>query len=233
MVAAEPDRIDDQSGLPLHLAASGEPLVRSPGPYLSGLSKRLFDVVIAGSLLAVLAIPLLAVAVAIRLTSPGPALFRQERYGRGGTVLRVLKFRTLYTAATDAAGTVQTLDGDARVTPLGRILRRSSIDELPQLINVLRGEMSLVGPRPHPIGMRAGGLLYEELVPYYHLRHAIRPGLTGWAQANGYRGPTLSADLATARIRHDLAYIEHASLGLDLKIMLRTFRAEFLTGSGT
>jgi lipopolysaccharide/colanic/teichoic acid biosynthesis glycosyltransferase len=118
------------------------------------------------------------------------------------------------------------------VTPVGRFLRRTSLDELPQLVNVIVGDMSLVGPRPHVEGMLAAGVDYAELVPYYNLRHVMRPGLSGWAQANGLRGPTDSAEAARARIDHDVAYIQNFSIWLDLKIIWLTLVKEFVTGSG-
>jgi lipopolysaccharide/colanic/teichoic acid biosynthesis glycosyltransferase len=144
----------------------------------------------------------------------------------------MLKFRTMFVDAGDASGIVQTTANDSRVTPLGRFLRAKSIDELPQLFNVLVGDMSIVGPRPHVEGMLAGGRPYEELVPYYRLRHHMRPGLSGWAQANGLRGPTTDAAVAKARIDHDLAYIQNFSLMLDAEIIVLTIKREFFTGTG-
>jgi lipopolysaccharide/colanic/teichoic acid biosynthesis glycosyltransferase len=160
-------------------------------------------------------------------------MFRQRRYGRGGHTFEILKFRTFFVDATDQGGTRQTRRNDPRVTPFGRLLRRSSLDELPQLWNVLRGDMSLVGPRPHVPRMLAGGMLYEQLVPYYCMRHRVRPGITGLAQVNGLRGGTEDPGIARARVDQDLVYIEHWSLTLDVRILWQTFRAEFLTGNGT
>jgi lipopolysaccharide/colanic/teichoic acid biosynthesis glycosyltransferase len=144
----------------------------------------------------------------------------------------MLKFRTMYDDHADPTGQAQTRPDDERITPVGRLLRRTSIDELPQLINVITGDMSLVGPRPHVAGMLAAGIDYAELVPYYNLRHTMRPGLSGWAQANGLRGPTDSAEIARARIDHDIAYIQNFSIWLDLKIIWLTLVKEFVTGSG-
>ncbi len=194
--------------------------------------KRVFDIVVTLAVLFVFAPILLAVALAIRLTSPGPVLFRQMREGFRGEPISVYKFRTMYIDRCDVTGVTQTTDGDPRITRIGRFLRRTSIDELPQLFNVLKGEMSLIGPRPHAFGMLAAGMPYDRLVPYYAARQAMKPGISGWAQANGYRGPTEDADKAWARIDHDLAYIENFSLLLDLRIIWMTLRREFLSGSG-
>jgi polysaccharide biosynthesis protein PslA len=183
-------------------------------------------------LLLVLAPGMLAIALAIKMTSPGPVLFRQQRYGLGSQTFEILKFRTMYVHAGDLSGTQQTCKDDPRVTPIGRLLRRSSLDELPQLWNVLKGDMSLVGPRPHVPRMLAGGLLYEQLVPYYFERHRVRPGITGLAQVNGLRGGTEDPIVGRARIDQDLAYIEHWSLALDARILWQTFRTEFITGNG-
>lgn len=194
--------------------------------------KRAVDIGLSAAALLVLSPVLLGVAAAVRLTSPGPSLFRQQRIGLGNRPFEVLKFRTMRTDCADPTGVAQTRAGDPRITPIGRLLRKTSIDELPQLINVLRGEMSLVGPRPHVPGMLAGGVRYEELVPYYEHRHSVRPGITGWAQANGLRGPTDDADRAIARVDHDLAYIQNMSVSLDFWIMFLTVWREFFTGSG-
>ena len=176
---------------------------------------------------------LLVTALAIRLTSPGPVLVPQMRDGQGGTHFRMYKFRTMYHDRGDATGVRQTIVGDSRITPLGRWLRRRSIDELPQLFNVLMGQMSIIGPRPHPIGMHAAGRRYDQLVPYYELRHLMKPGLSGWAQCNGLRGPTQDPELARARINHDLAYIQNFSLLLDLRIIVRTLIRELPYGTGS
>lgn len=194
--------------------------------------KRWFDVTVASIGLLGLALPLLAITAAIRVSSRGPALFRQARVGFNGRRFEILKFRTMYIGEMDPSGVRQTKRDDPRVTPLGRFLRRANIDELPQLINVLRGEMSLVGPRPHVPGMLAGGVLYEVLVPYYSERHRMPPGLTGLAQMNALRGCTEDPAAAKARIDCDLAYIDNWSLGLDLYILLNTLRTELLRCSG-
>lgn len=205
-------------------------------PRVSGASvsanKRLFD--FAGALAGLLLLlpAFVVIAVAIKVTSRGPVFFRQYRYGYRNRLFRIYKFRTMYTALGDSTGRQQTVARDARITPLGRVLRSTSLDEVPQLINVLKGEMSLVGPRPHVPGMLAAGVLYEDLVPYYFQRHAVRPGITGLAQVSGCRGSTEDAESAIARVDFDLDYIEHRSLQLDLAIVIRTIRREFLAGSG-
>jgi polysaccharide biosynthesis protein PslA len=207
-----------------------KPEVRRPAGSIA--LKRALDLMLATLLLMFLAPGLIAVATAIKATSRGPVLFRQRRYGLNDTEFEIFKFRTMYVERSDCSGVTQTRANDPRVTPLGRLLRRTSIDELPQLLNVLMGDMSLVGPRPHVPGMRAGGVLYEELVPYYFERHKVRPGLTGLAQVNGLRGSTEDPVRAIARIDHDLAYIAQCSPALDLYILWETLRSEFLSGSG-
>ncbi|MEO7220986.1 MAG: sugar transferase [Devosia sp.] len=196
------------------------------------LLKRGVDLLLASLALLFLLPMLAAVALAIKLTSPGPVFFRQERVGLGGKTFRIFKFRTMFVERGDATGVRQTKANGDRVTPLGNLLRAKSIDELPQLINVLTGDMSLVGPRPHVAGMLAGGVTYETLVPYYELRYAVAPGLTGWAQANGFRGPTDDPALAIARIDHDLAYIQNFSVWLDIRIIAMTAWVELTRGTG-
>lgn len=222
-----------QSGLMLTLI-EGQPVLSRPTPLrVAQLAvKRCFD--IAFSLLAlILFLPgFVAVAMFVRLSSAGPVFFSQPREGLNGQPIGVLKFRTMYVDRCDVTGVMQTVRDDPRVTPVGRFLRRTSIDELPQLINVLKGEMSLIGPRPHAFGMLAGGVPYDGLVPYYSARQAMKPGLSGWAQAHGLRGPTDDPARARARIDHDLAYIENFSLLLDLRIIWKTVRQEFLNGTG-
>jgi lipopolysaccharide/colanic/teichoic acid biosynthesis glycosyltransferase len=222
-----------QSGLPCYFAGNWAVLPAvTETRFRALIVKRLIDIVLASLALLVLAPLLVLTALAVKLTSKGPIFFRQRRPGLRGRPFEMLKFRTMYVEAGDASGIRQTTANDSRVTPLGRFLRAKSVDELPQLINVLRGDMSIVGPRPHVEGMLAGGVPYEELVPYYKLRYEMRPGLSGWAQANGLRGPTHDAAVARARIDHDLAYIQNFSLLLDLKIILLTVQREFLTGNG-
>ena len=195
-------------------------------------AKRVFDVTCAGLALAALSTFLVAVAAAIKVTSPGPVFFTQDRYGYRNRRFRIYKFRTMHVAMSDRSGVAQTVGDDPRVTMLGRILRKTSIDELPQLINVVLGNMSLVGPRPHVPGMKAASVKYEDLVPYYFQRHNIRPGITGLAQVSGCRGSTALADAAVSRVDYDLQYIERWSLWLDIKIIVRTIRHEFFSGTG-
>ncbi len=196
------------------------------------MAKRAIDIVGASFGLLLFAPLLIGIAIAIKATSPGPVFFRQKRYGYRNRRFWIFKFRTMYAHLGDQRGTQQTTAGDPRVTPVGRLLRRSSLDELPQLINVLKGDMSLVGPRPHVPGMLAGGMLYEELTPYYFQRHTMRPGITGLAQVSGYRGSTVAPLSAIERLDYDLQYITRWSLWLDLLIMMRTATREFFLGSG-
>jgi len=170
---------------------------------------------------------LLAIALLIKLDSPGPALFRQKRYGFNNRLIEVLKFRTMYADQSDANAEQLTRRNDPRVTRIGAFLRRTSLDELPQFINVVRGEMSIVGPRPHALSAKAGTLLYQEAIKYYDARHRMKPGITGWAQVNGWRGETDTVEQIKKRVEHDLYYIEHWSILLDLKIIARTILGGF------
>jgi polysaccharide biosynthesis protein PslA len=187
--------------------------------------KRTEDILLSLGALAVAAVPMLLIALAIRLDSPGPVLFRQRRTGFNNRDFYVLKFRTMYTEDTDHEVRVQVQEGDPRVTPVGAILRRTSLDELPQLLNVLRGEMSFVGPRPHAPGTRAGGRLFEEVAERYAARHRVKPGLTGLAQVRGWRGPTETEEKLIRRLESDLEYIENWSPWLDFSIIIRTLAA--------
>ena len=222
--------VRSSSGLPLNFM-NGMPAI-AKGRVVHLVLKRIMDLVLGLLALVLLAPLLIATAIIIRLTSNGPALFRQNRDGLNGKVISVYKFRSMYADRGDASGVQQTQNGDSRITPIGRFIRKTSIDELPQLLNVIRGDMSLIGPRPHPIGMLAGGGPYDVLVPYYHARHVMKPGISGWAQANGLRGPTVDAEAARARIDHDVAYIQNFTVLLDIRIMIQTVLREFVTGSG-
>lgn len=192
--------------------------VNTPFLGVSGVAKRAEDIVLGSLILAAIALPLALIAAAVKLTSPGPVLFRQRRYGLNGTQFEIWKFRTM-TVMEDGDAFVQAQAGDARVTPIGRFLRRTSLDELPQFINVLRGDMSIVGPRPHPVALDER---HRRLIPHYFSRHKIRPGITGLAQVNGLRGPTDTLDKMRQRIEHDIDYINRWSLGLDLRIIALT-----------
>ncbi len=204
------------ASLPL-LRASDRPL--SAG---QALLKRAEDLFLAGILIVLLAPVMIGLALLIKATSPGPVFFRQRRLGFNNRVIEVLKFRTMYTHLADSDARQQTSRNDKRVTPLGGLLRRASLDELPQLLNVLRGEMSLVGPRPHGLQTTAGGVPLEEAVPQYASRHRVKPGITGWAQVHGLRGELDTVDKIVNRVAYDLDYIRNWSLGLDLKIIWRT-----------
>ena len=186
------------------------------------VAKRLFDLLLAVPAI-ILLLPLFGlIALIIRLQSPGPALFMQPRVGRGNTLFKIFKFRTMRQVATDPDGNKSTSRVDHRVTPVGRILRATSIDELPQLLNVLLGSMSIVGPRPHALGSLAGGDLFWRIDDCYSHRHALKPGITGLAQVRGYRGTTHTRQHLKARLGADLEYISDWSLWRDLKIVLQT-----------
>jgi putative colanic acid biosynthesis UDP-glucose lipid carrier transferase len=185
---------------------------------INGLIKRASDIVLASAILVLVAPLMLAIAIGIKLTSPGPALFRQRRYGIDGRQIVVYKFRSM-TVLEDGGVIAQATSDDPRVTRLGAFLRRTSLDELPQFINVLQGRMSVVGPRPHAV---AHNEMYRKLIRGYMIRHKVRPGITGLAQVNGMRGETDKLDKMAKRIDYDLAYLRNWSLWLDLRIVLST-----------
>ena len=187
--------------------------------------KRAEDIMLSGLLLLFFAPLMLLIALLIRLDSRGPVLFRQLRFGFNNNPITVLKFRTMLVDAAKDAAAPQARRGDPRVTRIGRFLRRTSLDELPQLINVLKGEMSLIGPRPHAI---AHNEYYAETIDGYLRRHRVKPGITGWAQVNGLRGETASIEAMHDRLKHDLYYIENWSLRFDLLILLRTLIVGFV-----
>jgi len=185
--------------------------------------KSAFDRCVGALALVALAPVMLAAAIAVKLDSRGPVLFRQMRYGFNNELIAVYKFRTLRQDATDATAEKLVVVNDSRVTRIGHFLRRTSIDELPQLFNVaIRGDLSLVGPRPHAINARAADRLYDEVVENYFARHRVKPGITGWAQINGWRGQTDTSEKLQNRIEHDLYYIENWSMGFDLYILAMT-----------
>jgi putative colanic acid biosynthesis UDP-glucose lipid carrier transferase len=184
----------------------------------NSLVKRVSDFVLAGTILVLIAPLLVAIAVGVKLSSPGPILFKQRRYGVDGRKIVVYKFRTM-TVAEDGDVVRQATKNDARITRFGSFLRRTSLDELPQFINVLQGRMSVVGPRPHAV---AHNELYRKLIRGYMIRHKVRPGITGLAQVNGYRGETDTVEKMKARIDYDLAYLRQWSVLLDLQIVLKT-----------
>jgi len=190
----------------------------SPFYGFRGASKRATDVIVSASILLVMAPVLALIALLIRSTSPGSAIFRQRRYGLDGEEIIVYKFRTM-TVQEDGSHIAQATANDRRTTRLGRFLRRYSLDELPQLINVLRGEMSLVGPRPHAV---AHNEMYRKLIKGYMIRHKVLPGITGLAQVNGLRGETRTVAQMEARVRYDLEYVRNWSIFLDLKILAKT-----------
>jgi putative colanic acid biosynthesis UDP-glucose lipid carrier transferase len=207
-----PARIVEMAGMPLFA------YVETPHCGLEGVTKRATDLAIAITLLAFLWPVFLLIALLIRVDSQGPAVFRQRRYGLNGEEISVYKFRTM-TVCEDGGEIVQAKPNDPRTTRIGRFLRRTSLDELPQLFCVLAGSMSLVGPRPHAV---AHNEQYRHLIDGYMLRHKVRPGITGWAQVNGLRGETRTVDQMRARVLFDLEYLRHWSPWIDIKILLRT-----------
>ena len=199
-------------------------VTRGPLSMPDRAAKRAMDIVAAGSALIVLA-PLFAlVAIAIKLESRGPVFFIQTRIGRGNQMFRMFKFRSMRNETSDGQGNQSTRRDDDRITVVGRFIRRTSLDELPQLMNVLSGDMSIVGPRPHALGSRAEDLLFWEIDSRYWHRHAAKPGLTGLAQVRGYRGATNHRDDVVNRLHADLEYLDNWSLWKDLKIIMMTFR---------
>ena len=190
--------------------------------------KALEDRILGSLILLLIALPMALIALAIKLDSPGPVLFRQKRYGLNNQLIEVLKFRTMRNDQRDDTGVVSTLVNDPRITRVGAFLRRTSLDELPQFINVLRGEMSIVGPRPHATQTKAGDKPLEEAVAEYAVRHKVKPGITGWAQVNGWRGTIDSAETLRKRVEFDIYYLENWSLMFDLKIVVLTVFKGFI-----
>ena len=186
------------------------------------ITKNLFDRFVGFGLLLALAPVMLGVALAVKLSSSGPVLFRQKRYGFNNELIEVFKFRSMYVDQCDAGASRLVTKTDARVTPVGRFIRKTSLDELPQLFNVIRGDLSLVGPRPHALQAKAANTLYDQVVDGYFARHKVKPGITGWAQINGWRGETDTSEKIQRRVEHDLHYIENWSILFDLKILATT-----------
>jgi putative colanic acid biosynthesis UDP-glucose lipid carrier transferase len=210
-------RLQDMNGIPV------VGICETPFTGTNELIKRISDLVIA-SLIVVLSSPLLlAIALGVRLSSPGPVIFKQRRNGLDGSEILVYKFRTM-TCQDDGALVRQATRHDPRITRFGAFLRRTSLDELPQFFNVLQGSMSIVGPRPHAV---AHNEQYRQLIKAYMVRHKVKPGITGWAQVNGHRGETDTVHKMQARVEYDLEYLRNWSLALDLHIMMRTARLVF------
>ena len=200
----------------------GLPLINLSGTPMTGaelLLKAAFDRIGSFIILVVFSPVFMILILLVRLSGPGPVLFHQKRHGVGGDPIDILKFRTMKLHSEPEGQVIQATPDDKRITKIGHLLRRSSLDELPQLINVLRGEMSLVGPRPHAIEHNES---FKSRIPKYMLRHKVRPGITGWAQVNGFRGITDTEEKMALRIEYDLWYIQNWSLWLDLKILLQT-----------
>jgi Undecaprenyl-phosphate glucose phosphotransferase len=224
-VRLAPDLISYHFPRRVRLDCDGHPILHLMDRPISGwqsVIKRGEDLVVGVLALILCAIPMAAIALLIKLDSPGPVLFRQRRTGFNNREFEMLKFRTMYDHMADHCVQQQATKNDPRVTRIGAILRCTSLDELPQIFNVLRGHMSIVGPRPHAPGTRAGSRPFEEVVDRYAARHRVRPGLTGLAQVRGLRGETSTEDKLIQRVESDLEYIENWSPVLDLLIMLRT-----------
>jgi putative colanic acid biosynthesis UDP-glucose lipid carrier transferase len=205
-------RMDVVSGIPVVAVCE------SPFSGMGGVIKRASDIVLSLLIVALISPLLLVIALCVKLTSPGPVIFKQRRYGLDGNVVKIYKFRSM-TVCEDGGTIVQAQSGDKRVTPLGAFLRKTSLDELPQFINVLQGRMSIVGPRPHAV---AHNEMYRKLIKGYMIRHKVKPGITGWAQVNGYRGETQTLDKMKHRIEYDLDYLRNWSMRLDLYIIAKT-----------
>jgi putative colanic acid biosynthesis UDP-glucose lipid carrier transferase len=210
-------RVDSIGGIPV-LA-----VCETPFSGMNGVVKRASDIVLAALILVLIAPILAAIALGVKLSSPGPVLFRQRRYGLDGREIVVYKFRSM-TVTEDGPVVKQATKNDTRVTRFGAFMRKTSLDELPQFINVLQGRMSIVGPRPHAV---AHNEMYRKLIKSYMVRHKVRPGITGWAQVNGLRGETETVEKMKARIEYDLDYLRNWSLGLDLAIIWKTIFVVF------
>lgn len=202
-------------------------VTESPFIGIEGWSKRWQDLIVGSLIMTTILMPMILIAIGIKLTSSGPVFFRQKRYGLDGKPINVWKFRSMQVAEEGAGAFRQATKNDSRVTPFGAMLRKTSLDELPQFINVLGGSMSIVGPRPHPIALNES---FRKLIPGYMLRHKVKPGITGWAQINGWRGETDTLEKMERRIEYDLDYLRRWSVWFDLKIIVLTIVRGF-TGS--
>jgi len=211
-------RIRDIGGIPV-ISVYDTPL-DSVGRVL----KRFEDIALSTLILALIAVPMLCIAAVVKLSSPGPVLFRQRRYGLNGEEIMVWKFRTM-TVCEDGNDVRQATRGDTRITRVGSFLRKTSLDELPQFINVIHGTMSIVGPRPHAV---AHNEMYRNEIEGYMQRHLVKPGITGWAQINGWRGETDTTEKMQKRVEYDMHYIRNWSIWFDLKIILLTILRGFV-----
>ena len=210
-------RLQDLNGVPV------VGICETPFTGTNDLVKRISDIILAGLILVLISPLLLVIAIGIKLTSPGPVIFKQRRNGLDGGEIIVFKFRSM-TSQDNGPVVRQATKNDSRITPFGMFLRRTSLDELPQFFNVLQGTMSIVGPRPHAV---AHNEEYRRLIKAYMVRHKVKPGITGWAQVNGHRGETDTVEKMQARVEYDLEYLRNWSLGLDLQIIVRTIRLVF------
>jgi putative colanic acid biosynthesis UDP-glucose lipid carrier transferase len=207
-------RLQDMNGVPV------VGICETPFTGTNELVKRVSDIVLAALILVLISPLLLAIAIGVKLSSPGPVIFKQRRNGLDGEEITVYKFRTMR-VMDDGEVVPQATKGDPRITPFGAFLRRTSMDELPQFVNVLQGRMSIVGPRPHAV---AHNEQYRQMIKAYMVRHKVKPGITGWAQVNGLRGETETVEKMRQRVEYDLEYLRNWSLGLDLQIIVRTAR---------
>jgi len=205
-------RIDQVGGVPVIA------VLETPFLSIHAFNKRVTDLFLSGLILTLIFPLLLMIALTVKLTSPGPIIFKQRRYGLNGEEIVVYKFRSM-SVCEDGSQVTQATKKDSRITPVGGFLRKTSLDELPQFINVLQGRMSIVGPRPHAV---AHNEMYRKLIPGYMLRHKVKPGITGWAQVNGLRGETDTLEKMAARVQYDLNYMRNWSLSLDLMIIAKT-----------
>jgi len=210
-------RLEDMGGVPV------VGLMEAPFTGINGFVKRASDIVLSALILILISPLLLVLAIGVKLSSTGPVIFRQRRTGLDGEIIEVYKFRSMR-AVDDGAVVRQATRDDPRITPFGALIRRTSLDELPQFVNVLQGRMSIVGPRPHAV---AHNEQYRKLVKAYMARHKVKPGITGWAQVNGLRGETDTLDKMASRIEYDLEYLRNWTLGLDLLIIARTVKLVF------